>query len=157
MNMFDEARSVQGMLKMRSMTQSDMAKQMGVSQSYVANKLRLLSFGEEEQQKICSEGLSERHARALLKLKSAELRSQALDRICRQGLTVRETEALVDLLHDGTAPERIGSAAKRMEGVECFLDTLKASLQTLSAIGVDASRTVGYYGKKMYITICIEE
>ena len=49
-NMFEQARSVKGMMEMCGMTQSDMAKKLGVSQSYIANKLRLLSLSDEARQ-----------------------------------------------------------------------------------------------------------
>ena len=61
MNMFDEARSMHGMIQMCKMTQSELAQKLGVSQSYVANKLRLLKFGEEMQKKITDSAISERH------------------------------------------------------------------------------------------------
>ncbi len=156
MNMFDEARSVQGMMRMRNLTQSEMARQMGVSQSFIANKLRLLKLGRDEEEKICSAALTERHARALLKLRDADLRRQALERVCERRMNVAETEALVDMLHDGYAPRAIG-VAERLERVGVFRQTLKQSLATLASLGVDVKQSINYYGNKMYITICIEE
>ena len=140
----------------RGLTQSEMAKQLGVSQSFVANKLRLLHFGREEEERICTAALTERHARALLKLKDRELRSEALDRVCERKMNVAETEALVDMLHDGHAPSIIGGA-ERLERVSTFRRTLKESLSTLASLGVEVKHSTNYYGSKMYITICIEE
>ena len=156
MNMFDEARSVQGMMKMRGLTQGEMAKQLGVSQSFVANKLRLLQLSTEEEERICTANLTERHARALLKLKDQDLRSEALERVCERRMNVAETEALVDMLHDTSAPKIIGGA-ERLERVSTFRRTLKESLSTLASLGVEVKQTTNYYGNKMYITICIEE
>jgi ParB family chromosome partitioning protein len=156
MNMFEEARSVQGMMRMRNLTQSEMARQLGVSQSFVANKLRLLKLGRDEEEKICSAELTERHARALLKLRDADLRRQALERVCERKMNVAETEALVDMLHDGCAPRVIGGA-ERLERVNVFRETLRRSLETLSSLGVNVKQSTNYYGNKMYITISIEE
>ena len=58
MNMFEEATALSTMMKMTDMTQSEMARKLGVSQSYVANKLRLLKLGCEEREKILSASLS---------------------------------------------------------------------------------------------------
>ena len=97
MNMFDEARSVRGMMEMCQMTQSDMAKRLGVSQSYVANKLRLLRLSEGERERILLGGLSERHARAALRL-PPEKREAALSRMAAEGMTVAAAEKLVERL-----------------------------------------------------------
>ena len=77
MNMFEEASALEGTIKMCKLTQSDIAKKLGVSQSYIANKLRLLSFSESMKAEILSSGLTERHARAVLRLKGEELRRVA--------------------------------------------------------------------------------
>ena len=98
MNMFEEAKSLDGMLKMRKLSQTEAAKMLGVSQSYVANKLRLLGLEEGLQEKIVAAGLTERHARALLRLKSKEDQQKALDIICARRLSVAESEALVDFM-----------------------------------------------------------
>ena len=156
MNMFDEARSVKGMMEMCKITQSEMAKKLGVSQSYVANKLRLLTLGKDEEERILTSGLSERHARALLRLSDEEDRRIALDKIIASSLTVRETEAIVDLMHDSRAPKLIGRK-ERAEGISVFIDVIKNSMTTLRSLGVQARETTSYHGNKMYITLSIEE
>ena len=156
MNMFDEARAIRAMMEMCAMTQDGMAKKLGVSQSYVANKLRLLKLPCELEKRIVEGGLSERHARALLRLDDPEARRTALDRICERRLNVAEAEALVDMLHDGQAPKRIGRATK-LSRIDTFIDTVKQSLRTLSSLGIDAKESISYYGSKTYITISIDE
>ena len=156
MDMFEEARSISGMLRMCESSQSELAKRLGVSQSYIANKIRLLKFPQDIQRKIKRSGLSERHARALLRLLGSDKLSEVLDRAVNEELSVSETEALVDFHHDGTAPERIKNADV-LRRIDVFRDTLHASVETLKSLGVEISETVGYYGKKTYVTICIEE
>ena len=156
MNMFDEARSVRGMMKMCGMTQEEMAKKLGVSQSYIANKLRLLKLEPECEAIITDCSLTERHARALLRLEGKEARLNALKQISDRNLNVAESEALIDLLHDSQAPWRIGKAT-RISCIDTFKDTLRASLETLSEMGVSATQIISCHGSKTYITLCIDE
>ena len=72
MDMFDEARAIRSTMELCHLTQGELARQLGVSQSYVANKLRLLKFSQKMTEKIRSSGISERHARALLRLIEGE-------------------------------------------------------------------------------------
>ncbi len=156
MNMFDEARAVEGMIKMQNITQGEMAKQLGVSQSYIANKLRLLKFTKETEKRITDAALTERHARALLRLSDEEQINVALSRICERHLNVAESEALIDMLRDKEAPKKIGGA-ERLSKIDTFKDTLKRCIDTLVCAGVDAKQSMSYYGTKTYITVCIDE
>lgn len=154
MSIFDEARSISVMMKMRRMTQSQTAKMLGVSQSYVANKLRLLNLDEKLQKRICEANLTERHARALLRL-TAEGREAALEEIIERKMTVAEAEALVDFLHIKDISETVGQS-DRLRGVGYFMDETKKTLSALRSLGVFATQKVSYYGSKIMITICIE-
>ena len=155
--MFDEARAIAGMMRMRGITQADMAKSLGVSQSYVANKVRLLSLSPEMMARIDEAGLSERHARAVLRLRDEALRAQALDRIISEGLTVRESEALVDLLFEEDAYRYEFTRGRANDAIASFKSGLSRSISTLVSQGVSASESLSYYGSKTYITIVIEE
>ena len=154
MSIFDEARSISVMMKMRRMTQSQTAKMLGVSQSYVANKLRLLNLDEKLQKRICEANLTERHARALLRL-AAEGREAALEEIIERKMTVAEAEALVDFLHIKDISETVGQS-DRLRSVGYFMDETKKTLSALRSLGVFATQKVSYYGSKIMITICIE-
>lgn len=156
MNMFEEAASINGMMRMMGLTQLEMAKKLGVSQSYVANKIRLMKHTDEHKKRILELGLSERHARALLRLEDENVRDVALRKIGERGFNVAETEALIDLLYEQEAPKRIGKA-DRLSAVSSFRESIKGSLQRLSALGVDAKERSYYFQDKLYITIAIEE
>lgn len=77
------------------MTQEEIARRMGLSQSAVANKLRLLKFTPEERRLIITSGLTERHARAILRLTAPLQRAEAITTVQRDRLNVAQTEALV--------------------------------------------------------------
>ena len=97
LNIFEEAMAIMTLKELYAMTQESIARTLSVSQSYVANKLRILRLSPEEQRKIIEQGLSERHCRALLRL-DGELRSEALDYIIRHNLNVAAAEGYVDRL-----------------------------------------------------------
>ena len=156
MNMFEEARALEVTMKMCNASQSDMAKRLGVSQSYVANKIRLLGLSHDMQEKISKSGISERHARALLRLSDKEKREHALKRIIEDRLTVKDSEALIEFLHDGEAPMLIMKERDCLR-VDKFKSTLDESLDTLRSIGIEVTKSMSFYGRKTYITICIEE
>lgn len=156
MEMFEEARAMSGTLKLCNITQKELADRMGVSQSYVANKLRLLSFAPHLERLIVKHGVSERHARALLRLESDEDKLEILEKVISRELTVRECEALVDLKVDSYAPSLI-VGANVGEGVSAFLDTLKRCIITLRSQGVDVTNTTSYHGTKMYVTLCFAD
>lgn len=156
MNMFEKAEAISTMIKMCSVSQSEMAKRLGVSQSYVANKLRLLHLDKEERERILSSGLSERHARAILRIRNPAARREALEKIIERRLTVCESEALADYLHADELPCEL-LRAPRGERIASFNNTLTECLTVLKSAGVIANKSVGYHGKKTYITIAIDE
>lgn len=88
----EEAKSYKNLLDRGYMTQEQLANKMGVSQSAVANKLRLLNLDEEVQDALLNEKISERHARALLSLENKEDQKKWLKRIVEERLTVRQLD-----------------------------------------------------------------
>lgn len=156
MDMFDEARSILCMSRMRKMTQKEIAKSLGLTPSAVSNKLRLLQLNENMQKQISAAGLTERHARVLLHLESESDREALLERICSESLSVRHSEALADIMHSKRAPERIKNAEKA-RAVDEFLKSVENSVNTLCSIGIDAQKSLTYRDKKVYLTIVVNQ
>ena len=92
LNPIEEARTYQKILELDQMTQEDLAKTMGKSQSSIANKIRLLSLPEEIQSALLKEEISERHARSLLNVPTAEEQKEFLKRIIDTKMSVRALE-----------------------------------------------------------------
>lgn len=88
----EEARSYKNLLDKGYLTQSELAKKMGISQSAIANKLRLLNLDEEVQQALLNNQISERHARSLLVLSNNEEQKKWLKKILAERLTVRQLD-----------------------------------------------------------------
>lgn len=102
-NVVDEARGYRRLCEDFGLTQAEVGRAVGKSQSTIANKLRLLKLSDEVLERVVKEGVSERHARTLLDLGNESLHNRLLDEIRDQGLSVRETERRVKALTDTTA------------------------------------------------------
>ena len=99
LNAIEEAKTYQKILEIDEMTQEELAKTMGKSQSAVANKLRLLSLPDEIQDALMKDKISERHARALLNIEDPEKQKEMLKKITTEKMTVRKLEAEIKQLN----------------------------------------------------------
>lgn len=131
-SMFVQAACLRDLIESRGWTQQIAADRLGVSQSTVANKLRLLQFSEDERTKIETAGLTERHARAVLAL-PRPYRADAIARIIHDGMTVASAEAMVDEMRRQIHPTR---GAIRDIGI--FYNSIDRALGILHNAGVDA-------------------
>lgn len=114
LHFFEEAAGYERLIDEFQLRQEDLAAQIGRSQALVANKLRLLRLEDDVREVVSRAGLSERHARLLLKLPAGGDRLRAAETIARRGLTVREAERWVDGLLAAGVPDRRG---RRVRGV----------------------------------------
>ena len=153
---FEEAKALSVTMKMRKMSQNEMAKSLGVSQSYVANKLRLLSIDEKMRQQITENRLTERHARALLRIKSDIDRQMVLNRICEEKLSVAKTESLVDLVHLLEAPTSC-SVGDNLRLIYDFEEKTREHLKNLKSLGIHSLIKTSHENGKLFINICVDE
>ena len=102
LNPIEEARTYQKILEIDEMTQEELAKTMGKSQSAVANKIRLLSLPDEIQDALLKEQISERHARTLLNIPDAEKQKEMLKKIIDTKMSVRTLEEEINNLYPKT-------------------------------------------------------
>jgi len=93
---FEEAEGYSTLICIHGLTQREVAEQIGKKQSTVANKLRLLQLSPDIRTRILHAGLSERHARCLLRLKNDASRESALDKMIARHLSVRQSEELIE-------------------------------------------------------------
>ena len=98
LNPFEEAQALARLVQVHGMRQEEIAYRLGYAQPTVANKLRLLRLSAEQRAKMVQAGLTERHARALLRIENEQQRDMLLDRIVREKLTVAGTERMVEAL-----------------------------------------------------------
>ena len=96
LNMFEQAYGFKKLIENHGLTQDEVARKMSLSQSAVANKIRLLKLSAAEQGLILEKDLSERHARALLRLEDPNARIEAINYIASTAMNVINTEQYID-------------------------------------------------------------
>lgn len=141
MNCFETAEGMYHLIHTYGLTQEEAALRLGYSQPAVANKLRLLRLPPEERQKLLENGLTERHARALLRLEKEEDRQYALSEMVKKHLNVSQSEALVERLLSGRVMRR-KRIIPLVRDVRVFFNTLNHAVDIMqkSGIGAETSR-----------------
>ena len=137
LDFWEEATALRLFLDSFHISQEEVARRLGKSQSAVANKLRLLKLDPEAVDILRTGGATERHARALLRLDPA-LQPQAARQVVDNALTVARTEALVEELLSGGPPPPRKRPLFILKDVRLFLNTVTRSLDLMRSAGVDA-------------------
>ena len=133
----EEAEGIARLMRLYGLNQEQTARRLGKSQSAVANKLRLLRHSPAVRAALREADLSERHARALLRLPDEAARLDAIAVIARKGLNVAQTEAYVDALL-AAAAAKPGVRKFLIRDIRLFLNALNHHLDTMRAAGIDA-------------------
>ena len=151
----EEAECYRALLMRYGMTQEQLAARLGKSQSFIANKVRLLTLSPAVRQAALSGALSERHARALLKLQDEALQLEAIRQISEGGLTVKETERLVERMLQSSAPKPRQRTLRMLRDYRIFVNTVRqaASLLGQANLTVEIEETEADGGMDMLIRI----
>lgn len=139
---FEEAEGIAHLMRVCGYTQEEVAKKLGKSQSAISNKLRLLKLGSELISAITASGLTERHARALLRLTTDEERKAALTYIIENKLNVYKTDEYIDslLTHRETEKKKEREAKQQyvIRDVRLFYNTVGKAVETMRRAGFRA-------------------
>lgn len=141
LNYFEEAEGFIRLMKDFNLTQDEIAKRVGKSQSTIANKLRILKLPEEVRASISTDVITERHARALLKLISKEQQLLVLKEIYERELNVRQTDEFVDQIINGDPDKVEKEKAKRkfiIRDIRILLNSIKSAVKTVNDAGFGA-------------------
>ena len=149
LDFIEEAFGISHLMSRFSMSQDQVAKLLGKSQSAVANKLRLLRHSDDVLTALREANLTERHGRALLKLKSEEDKLAAIAVIASQGMSVARAEKYIESLLSG----RETTTGKANVGL--FLNNLTQSLQRIQSSGIPAISERRETDKSIVLTITI--
>lgn len=134
LNFFDEAEGLKSLVDDYGFTQDEIARKIGKNQSTVANKLRILRLPRDVRQIILENELTERHARALLRLQDDRpMLNAVLKKVVAGGLTVKETERLIEKVLGLPSAEPVHSDQK----VKCYFQDMRIFKNTIEqAVGL---------------------
>ena len=156
LDFIETARGIENLIRMFGISQEEAARRLGLSQSAVANKLRLLKLPPDILAALRDKGLTERHGRALLRLDSPERQRLALAQIAAQGLNVAQTDAYIDsLLAPAEEPAARPRRAFVLKDVRIFLNSLTKSLDIMKQGGIAAGMKKQETDTELIVTISI--
>ena len=149
LHFFEEAESYAALLEKLHLTQEELALRIGKSQSFIANKLRMLRFSPRVREAVIENGLTERHARALLRLNSDEERERVIEKVALGSLSVKDTEKLVESMLNAAFDGKQEGARPRPKIIRIFKDyklfvnTVNTACEQLreSGLNVDVEQT----------------
>lgn len=139
LTVIEEATAYGKLLELHSLTQEALAQRLGKNQSTIANKLRLLKLPESVQMALLEKNISERHARALIKLTEPEQQEKLLQEILDKDLNVKQTEDRIAGLNEKS--EKPKKKRPKLKGVNkdirIAMNTIRQSLTMVSDTGID--------------------
>lgn len=136
---WEEAQAIARLISRYGLSQEEAARRLGRAQPTVANKLRLLRLPEDVRALLRENGLTERHARALLRLQDPEVQRRAAGDIVRRGMNVAQAEAYVEkLLQSAQVTPPRGRSTYIIKDVRLFLNSVDRGLHLMRQAGVDA-------------------
>lgn len=142
----EEAEAYQRLIDLNRMTQAQLAEQLGKSQSFIANKIRLLKLSRPVQQAILNRQITERHGRALVRIEDKQLQAKMLKKVINNHLSVKETERqvarlVVPRMKPKNKPQIKGIAKDARLAINTINESIKMVKQTGMEINVEEETT----------------
>lgn len=134
---FEEASAIEKLIVNFNMSRDEVCRKLGKAAPTISNKLRLLKLPEDVRLKITQEGLTERHARALLRLPTRAQLDRALSIISDKRLNVAESEKLIDQMLSADKSSK-KPTVKLFKDVRIFVNTLNHAVDTMRRAGIEA-------------------
>lgn len=159
LSVIEEANAYVKLLELHNLTQEALAQRLGKSQSTIANRIRLLSLPEKIQQAITDQVITERHARALLKLKDHALQLKFFEKIVAKSLNVRETDALINKHLEGKDQKtKTKPKAKFIsKDIRLATNTIRRSIDLIEKTGIKVETEEEDLGDYYQITIKVKK
>ncbi len=133
LDFIEEAQGISRLIQLQNLSQEQAARMIGKSQSAVANKLRLLKHSPQVLEALRAGELTERHARALLRLPSEPQKLQAIETITQMNMSVARTERYIDELLSGGKDAQVTQF-----NLKGFLNHLGRTLNRIQSSGIPA-------------------
>ena len=138
LNFFDEAEGYSNLISDFNITQEELAQKIGKTQATVANKIRILKLSPAVKKIIKANDLTERHARALLKLPTEELQLKVLKKVNEENLNVTKTEEYINLILTPKKHHSSRKALRIFKDIRIFSNTIKQAIDMMNKSGVNA-------------------
>jgi len=165
LNYVEEAEGYSILITKHGLTQEELAQKLSKSQSAIANKLRILRLSDDVKEGLIKNGLSERHARALLKLEKVAINKDELDslqlkivgEIIKHNLTVSKTEKLIENIINGLGNKKAKESNIKMyiRDMRIFTNTIKDAVDTMVSSGLNATYELKEHDDGCYISIMV--
>lgn len=159
LNVFEYAAMLKKLIEKYSVSQETLAERLSTSQSNIANKLRLLKLSPEERELISENRLTERHARATLRIEDPEKRLAALKEIIKTGFNVHESEIYCErICCEEKADKKKHSARKTkyyIKDIRIFCNTIDKAVESMKSAGIVATSVKNEKENSIEIVITI--
>lgn len=148
LNFLEESEAYQAIMQDYGYTQQELAKTLGKNQSTVANKLRILKLSPLVKKKLVEYNLTERHARALLRLPSEEYQLEVVEKVGKQELNVKKTEQLIEQILVSLTEVKVEEKKNNqrfkafVRDIRLFTNTITQAVDMIQQSGIDAKYTM---------------
>ena len=157
LHFFEEATAIAELMQEYSLTQEQVSGRLNKKQSTIANKLRILKLGPTVKQAITQYRLSERHARALLKLPDEKSQLKVIQVIDKKNMNVKQTEAYIDSLFLDKSPKPKQQMSKFYCDHKLYINSVKQVARQMEQSGVKAIFQVDEQEDKLILSIEIDK
>lgn len=155
-NFFEEAEGYQNLMVNFGYTQEEIAKMIGKTQSTISNKMRILKLPREIKKIILENNISERHARALLKLNHPNLQKEILEKIIKHNFNIFQTERFIEKTLKRVSGNSIKNTQKikgYFSDIKIFTNSIKSAVDIMQESGVKTDYSVEKIGNSYEIKI----
>ena len=155
LNYIEEAKAYKKLMDDFKMTQAEIAQKVGKQQSTISNKIRLLTLPEDILELLTVHGLTERHARALLRIEEENNRRKIIDRIVKNNLNVKQTEKLIEEFLEGQAEQKRKKQKVNYISYKIYVNTIRKAFTQIKEIENDAVFSQEDKGEYLEVKITI--
>ena len=142
LTLFEQAEGINQLITDYGISQLEAAERLGIAQSTLSNKLRILRLSEAERERITAARLTERHARALIRIECEHARRKALDKVIAENMSAKECEDYIEGIVNPEKEEETRKPTRKtgIADVRIFSNSLNRLIDTMVAAGIKASR-----------------
>ncbi len=142
LTLFEQAEGINRLINDYGISQLEAAERLGIAQSTLSNKLRILRLSEIERERITAAHLTERHARALIRIEDESSRHRILDKVIAENMSAKECEDYINAIVNPPKAEETKKPTRKsgIADVRLFSNSLNRLIDTMVAAGIKASR-----------------